>query len=125
MDFGECLRFYRKRAGIRILKLAPTLGISSGYLSDIERGRRGAPSFEVLQKTAELLELSQNERFMLYDLAAETKQPPVLADDLNEYIYQNPAIRELLRFSMERQLSQKEWKKILEQVKKDFYTNLR
>ena len=49
-----------------------------------------------------------DEELGLYDLAAESKQPPTLSEDLNRYIYQNLVIRDLLRYAMECQLCRKQ-----------------
>lgn len=87
----------------------------------MESGTRPAPGFEKLRQIADVLELTNHERYHLYDLAAESKQPPALADDLNEYIYQNPAIRDLLRYAMECRLAEKEWERISMFVKKNYF----
>lgn len=87
----------------------------------MESGTRPAPGFEKLWQIADVLELTNHERYRLYDLAAESKQPPALADDLNEYIYQNPAIRDLLRYAMECRLAEKEWERISMFVKKNYF----
>lgn len=120
MKFGECLRMFRRNHSLKLNQTAELLGISPSYLSSIENGTRCAPSFELLEKTADLLGLNERERFQLYDLAAETKQPPAVADDLREYICQTPEIRELLRYAMKRRLTQAEWQEILTFVRNNY-----
>ena len=120
MTFGEYLRSIRKIRNIRMVKLAELLGISPSYLSSMESGSRSAPSFETLRKMADLLEMNTSERYCLYDLAAETKTPRTLSDDLNEYIYRIPHLRDVLRSSMECGLTEKEWNKIEEFIKKNY-----
>ena len=95
MTFGEYLRSKRKIRNIRMVKLAELLGISPSYLSSMESGSRSAPSFETLRKMA-------------------------LSDDLNEYIYRIPHLRDVLRSSMECGLTEKEWNKIEEFIKKNY-----
>lgn len=121
MKFGECLKFFRIKRGLKLAQAAQMLNISTSYLSSMESGTRPAPGFEKLRQIADVLELTNHERYRLYDLAAESKQPPALADDLNEYIYQNPAIRDLLRYAMECQLAEKEWERISMFVKKNYF----
>ena len=121
MKFGECLKFFRAKRGLKLAQAAQMLNISTSYLSSIESGARPAPCFKKLQRIADVLELTNHERYRLYDLAAESKQPPALADDLTEYIYQNPAIRDLLRYAMECRLAENEWDRISMIVKKNYY----
>ena len=121
MDFGEYIKAKRTKKNINLTKAAQMLGISSGYLSGIERGKRSAPSNDLLEKIADVLELSKKEKYQLYDLAAESKQPPALADDLNYYINQNLVIRDMLRYSMESQLTAEDWEKVFTFVKNNYF----
>lgn len=121
MEFGDYLREIRKKKNYKINFLAKMLGVSASYLSGIENGLRAAPSTKLLTKTAEVLNLSTKEKFELYDLAAESKNSPALADDLIEYIYENPVIRNILRYSMECELTEKEWNTIFNFIKKNYY----
>ncbi len=107
--------------GLSQTKAAKMYGISLSYLSGIERYLRPAPTDDVVAKIADVLELSRKERYRLYDLAAESKQPPALADDLVEYIYRYPMIRDILRYSMECNMSEKEWERVFDYVKKNYF----
>lgn len=89
--------------------LAELLDISPAYLSSLENGSRQPPSNELLEKMAAILGLSTDERYLLFDLAGENKNPQEIAKDLTEYIYQNPQIIEILRYAMKCRLSEKEW----------------
>lgn len=120
MTFGEYLRELRNEKNYKINRLAEMIDITSGYLSSIENGTRSAPSFEITMKIADALELSTDERYKLIDLAAESKNPPVLADDLNQYIINNPALRDLLRYTMQCKLSEKDWEIITAFIKKNY-----
>ena len=55
------------------------------------------------------------------DLAAESKQPLTLAEDLNEYIYNNPVIRDMLRYSMKCRLTEKEWEIVFVYIKRNYH----
>ena len=121
MKFGDYIKTNRIKKKLSLAKTAKMLGISSSYLSSLESGIRHAPPFFVQQKMADILELNENERFQLYDLAAESKQPPTLAEDLNEYIYKNPVIRDMLRYSMKCQLTGKEWEITFTYIKRNYH----
>ena len=121
MRFSEYLKSYRINKNLKLNKAAQLLGISSSYLSSLENGTRPAPSFELLIKIADVLEMSVNERYRLYDLAAESKQPLTLAEDLNEYIYNNPVIRDMLRYSMKCKKKKKEWEIVFVYIKRNYH----
>ena len=121
MKFGDYIKTNRIKKKLSLAKTAKMLGISLSYLSSLESGARHAPPFFVQQKMSDILELNENERFQLYDLAAESKQPPTLAEDLNEYIYKNPVIRDMLRYSMKCQLTGKEWEITFAYIKRNYH----
>lgn len=121
MNFCEYLKSCRKKQNLTLLKAAQMMGISSSYLSSLEGGTRPAPAYDTLNKMADVLNLNKKERYRLYDLAAESKQPPALADDLNAYIYQNIKIRDILRYSMECDISNDELETIFSFIKKNYH----
>ncbi|SIQ84231.1 transcriptional regulator [Rhizobium sp. RU20A] len=49
---GETLRLLRERKGVSQKEMAAGIGVSPAYLSALEHGRRGAPSFDLLQRIA-------------------------------------------------------------------------
>ncbi|MEK3736008.1 MULTISPECIES: helix-turn-helix domain-containing protein [Paenibacillus] len=59
--FGEFLRKLRKDKQLKLDQVAESSGISKGYLSNIENGRRGVPSPELLMKLSEPLEVEYEE----------------------------------------------------------------
>lgn len=121
MNFCEYLKSCRKKQNLTLLKAAQMMGISSSYLSSLEGGTRPAPAYDTLNKMADVLNLNKKERYRLYDLAAESKQPPALADDLNAYIYQNIKIRDILRYSMECDISNDKLETIFSFIKKNYH----
>lgn len=121
VKFGEYIKSKRIKKNITQTKAAKMFGISLSYLSGIERNLRTAPADDVVDKIAEVLELNRKERIHLIDLAAESKQPPALADDLIEYIYRYPVIRDMLRYSMECDLKKDDWEMIFKYVKNNFF----
>lgn len=48
--FGERMRHMRARKGVTQKQMAAALGVSAAYLSALEHGRRGMPSWPLLQK---------------------------------------------------------------------------
>ena len=47
---GEKLRELRRRKGVSQKEMAAALGVSAAYLSALEHGRRGVPTWVMLQK---------------------------------------------------------------------------
>lgn len=121
VNFGEYIKNKRTNLGTSQRKTAQMLGISVGYLSGIERGNCSPPSCDLLDKMVELFELNSKERIQLFDLAAESKKPPTLADDLIDYIYKNSVIRDMLRYSQECQMKEKEWNMVFAFVKHNYF----
>lgn len=121
MEFGEYIKSNRIKKNITQTKAAKMFGISLSYLSGIERGLRPAPAYDVVDKMADVLELNRKERYRLYDLAAESKKTPALADDLVEYIYQYPVIRDMFRYSMECNMEGTDWENVFDYVKKNYF----
>lgn len=47
--FGARLRALRRARGVTLKEMAATIGVSSAYLSALEHGRRGPPSWPLVQ----------------------------------------------------------------------------
>jgi transcriptional regulator with XRE-family HTH domain len=48
--FGEKLRALRAARGATLKEMAESIGVSSAYLSSLEHGRRGRPSWYLIQR---------------------------------------------------------------------------
>lgn len=59
--FGHYLKEKRKENGLTIRQLEEKSGVSNAYLSQIENGKKGIPSPEILKKLYEPLEVSYDE----------------------------------------------------------------
>ena len=57
------IKKYRKEKGLTLKELAEISGVSSGYLCHLEKGSRGNPSTEVMEKIAISLNKSIPEIF--------------------------------------------------------------
>jgi transcriptional regulator with XRE-family HTH domain len=77
--FGEKLRALRKEKGVRQLDMAMELGVSAAYLSALEHGKRGAPSWAFILKIIQYFGLIWDDAEDLKDLAHLSK-PKVIID---------------------------------------------
>lgn len=77
--FGQKLRDLRQAAGINQAALAAALDVSPAYLSALEHGKRGAPSWAFLQKVIQYFGLIWDEAEHLQELA-ELSRPKVTID---------------------------------------------
>jgi transcriptional regulator with XRE-family HTH domain len=100
LTFGDFLAATRRVREIPSLQMAEKLGLSPGYYCDIEKNRGKPPERSILQKMIDILNLSQDETNMFYDLAgkARSEAPP----DLPGYINENQFVRVALRLAKDR-----------------------
>ena len=94
-NFGDFINKKRIEKNISLRALALKIGISTTYLSDIEDGRRTGLSNEYLQKLVEALELNDQEKTFLYDLAS--KKNNTIPLDVTNLIKENDEIIAFLR----------------------------
>ena len=99
MTFGAFISTRRKEAKLNLRDTAKHLGISNGYLCDIEQGRRPAPEGAFVERISSFLELDKQEHEMLLDLAADSRQ--TVPADLPDYIRQHDIVRAALRVAKE------------------------
>ncbi|MCI7550735.1 MAG: helix-turn-helix transcriptional regulator [Actinomycetaceae bacterium] len=110
--FGRFLADRRKQHELTMRQFADMIGVTAPYLSDIEKGRRAAPDSK-LDAIADVLHLSVADRERMFDLAARTRENQVSAD-LSGYIMDTDLARVALRRAKERDLSEQQWKDIIE-----------
>lgn len=77
--FGARVRELRKARGLSLQALAGTLGISSAYLSALEHGKRGRPTFVLVQGIIHSLGIIWDEADELVRLA-DMSDPRVTVD---------------------------------------------
>lgn len=94
-DFSRLLRERRKRQHLTLSDMADKSGISIGYYSDIEYGRRNPPDREILDRMLDALYVSDEDRVIFYDLAGRVRSeaPPDLPEYINEYEEVRVALR--------------------------------
>ncbi len=76
---GERLRALRQEKGVSQKEMAAALGVSAAYLSALEHGRRGTPTWALIQKIIGYFNIIWDEAEDLQRLA-ETSHPRVVID---------------------------------------------
>lgn len=59
--FGDLVKEKREERGYSYAQLGELSGLSASYISRLEKGERRAPSYSVIQKLSEALEMNKNE----------------------------------------------------------------
>ncbi|MBK5566836.1 helix-turn-helix transcriptional regulator [Ensifer sp. 2YAB10] len=77
--FGEALRELRRRKGVSQKQMAAAINVSAAYLSALEHGKRGAPSFDFLQRVAGYFNVIWDEAEELFRIA-NVSAPKVVLD---------------------------------------------
>lgn len=77
--FGEKLRELRRAKGVSQKEMAAALGVSAAYLSALEHGRRGLPSWAMVQKIIGYFNVIWDDAHELEKLAASS-DPRVVID---------------------------------------------
>ena len=77
--FGERMRLMRAQKGVSQKEMAAAIGVSAAYLSALEHGRRGAPSFPLIQKIVGYFNIIWDDAEELERLAAAS-HPRVTVD---------------------------------------------
>lgn len=113
--FGDFLVMKRKEQGLTIKEVAQKLKISPTYYGFFEADQRKAPEREVQDQIANILEMTEEERLLLYDLAGQTRG--IIAADLPEYINSNPYVRVALRQARDSKAGEDEWLRFIAQLK--------
>lgn len=114
MTFGEFVKDKRQKLGITLRAFADVLHIAPSYVSDIEKGKRNAPTQDILESMSQILKLNDEEKNTLFDLAACSKNE--IAQDLTSYVSDNPNLRVALRKAKELNFGDEEWVKIIEEI---------
>lgn len=97
MNFRQFLKEKRRQREITVRDMAERSGVSAGYYSDFESGRRNPPDRKILDRMAAALTLSEEERLILYDLAGKARaEAPA---DLPDYINEHEKVRVALRLA--------------------------
>ena len=119
MTFGEYLKQKRLDKEIKLRGFAKLVDISPVYLCDLEKGRKAAPSMEVMQKMVSKLALNKEESERFYDLAAleQTAKNPI-PKDLNAFLKDNRVIVSALRTAKDLDATDEEWQDFIDKLRK-------
>ena len=112
MTFGEYLKQKRLDKEITLRGFAKLVDISPVYLCDLEKGRKAAPSMEVMQKMVSKLALNKEESERFYDLAAP------IPKDLNAFLKDNRVIVSALRTAKDLDATDEEWQDFIDKLRK-------
>lgn len=77
--FGQRLRAMREERGLSLKAMADGIGVSSSYLSALEHGRRGRPTWLMIQRIIAYFNVIWDEAESLQTLAAHS-HPRVVID---------------------------------------------
>ena len=119
MTFGEYQKQKRLDKEITLRGFAKLVDISPVYLCDLEKGRKAAPSMEVMQKMVSKLALNKEESERFYDLAAleQTAKNPI-PKDLNAFLKDNRVIVSALRTAKDLDATDEEWQDFIDKLRK-------
>lgn len=115
LNFGDFLQKKRTERQITLRKMAELLGISAPYLTDIEKDRRNPPEMESLEQISKILNLSEDERAVMFDLAGKKRN--AVAPDLPEYIIERDYVAAALRTARDLDASEADWLRFVEELK--------
>ena len=115
-NFGEFLAAKREERDLTLREMARKMGVSAPFLSDVEKNRSAPLTKERLDKVAEILNLSADERVTMFDLVG--RQRNTVAPDLPEYIIGRDYVAAALRTARDLNAGEAEWRKFVEDLKK-------
>lgn len=115
-NFGDFLTQKRCEKKITMRQLATKLGVSAPFLTDVEKDRRNPFDIEKLEILAAFLELSDEDRNTMMDLAGKKRE--TVAPDLPAYIMGRDYVCAALRTARDLNASEEEWEKFIDELKK-------
>ena len=118
-SFGAFVVAMRQRpeVNLSLRRVAELMDYSAPFWSDVEKGRKNPPSLEKLEKLAVILRLTDEERTLMYDLAANIGKASV-APDLPEYINNKQFVAAALRTARDLNATEEEWEEFVNELKK-------
>lgn len=114
-NFGEFLQRKREERKITLRKMAEQLGFSAPFLSDVEKDRRNPPELSKLEQIAEILNLTDDEKQTMLNLAGKKRES--VAPDLPEYIMNRDYVAAALRTARDLDAGEAEWLKFVKELK--------
>lgn len=121
MTFGQYIKFTRTQdpRELTLKDISEELGISLSMLSDIEQGRRKPFDSEKIEAFCSFLNLREEDKALMYDLAAKAKnEVPSDIDDIMMHSEIGEMARLALRLSNQGIASEEDWKKFIRELEK-------
>lgn len=107
---GEKIRELREKKGLGLREMAKIIDVSAAYLSKVETGKElSLPTEDKIIKIAEILKVPSDSLLRL----AEKIDP-----ELQKYMHEIQKVPEFLRTAKEKKLSDKEFEKLIDQIRK-------
>lgn len=116
MRFGDFIKHKRLSdpRELTLKDMSERLGISLSFLSDIENNRRKPFDKSKIEKFAQVLNLSDEDKAKMYDLAArDRREVPSDIEDIMMYSEIGNMARLALRQSKAGILDEEDWKKLI------------
>jgi transcriptional regulator with XRE-family HTH domain len=92
---GEYLRMERERVGISQRQLASRVGIHNSYLARLESGETASPAADLLQRIADVLEISSTDLLAFIGVKPPEGLPELAPYLRAKYRMSDEAIREM------------------------------
>ena len=109
--FGKALKEARLKAKKTLREAGDHVGLSVGYISDIEQGRKSAPDLETVRRLQDYL-MVDDDALVILASEARTKRPT----EIMQHLQSRPKLSEL--FMRARNLSDEQLEKLIEEASK-------
>jgi len=107
---------------LTLRELGKIAGVSPVYLIDIEKGRRPAPSKEIMKKLIRAFEITdQGEIDRFYDIAARTRTGDWVPEDVRDVLKKLDNIPALMRTIKRNKLNKQDVEKLIQVVEEGNY----
>ena len=116
-DFGQFISEQKHKHSLQSKELAEMLGISIGYLSQLEHGKRVCPDQELLKKMIEVFNLNEEERCIIFDLYE--KASGNLSPDIVEYVQSKEIVKRALRAANAANATESDWEMFIDAIKNE------
>lgn len=115
-NFGDFIHQKREVAQITLRGMAEMLDLSPAYWSDIEKDRRNPPEMDKLDQIAKILDLSEEDKSIMLDLAGKKRNS--VAPDLPDYIMERDYVAAALRTARDLDAGEAEWMQFVSDLKR-------
>lgn len=115
-SFASYITSIREERRFTLRQMAEKLNVSPAYYSDVEKGRRNPLSLEKLELFANITNMTDEERIVMFDLAGKGRSE--VAPDLPQYIMQRDYVSAALRTARDLDADQDDWEAFVADLKK-------